>query len=346
MPDSNHPFSVEEPCPVGPGDTLSSRYTLEHLVGEGTFGWVFSAVDVLESPPRRVAIKLLRQRYSTQDEVVRRFERRELALLLRVQELAPTPHVVRAQEPRVLVHEGHPYLVLEFIEGPSLREAMDTRPLTGADVQRWGVELARGLAAIHSAGGVHRDLKPTNIRLRGGTQPVIVDLGINRALWDTQEFTGTGQSLMTPRYASPEQGLRLDVGPESDVYSLGLILYELLTGDVPLPGEDIHAALDAGQRGGTAICPDARFPIPRALISSMFLAWIACSSSRPAWCDLIDSSCSAICFSSWLTSCLWLPASVEARSRACTASSSRDRVEVWDCSSSATLAAFVSMSDL
>lgn len=243
LPPTKGTTPLEEQCPFGAGDVLSQRYAIEQCIGEGTFGWVLSAIDLSGTPPQHVALKVLRSRYANHDEVVRRFDRRELALLLRVQALSPTPHVVRALAPTVLHHGGHPYLVLEFIDGPSLHEVLDGKALGLADARRFGTGIARGLAAIHSAGGVHRDLKPANVRLRHGSEPVVVDLGINRALWETQELTETGAGLMTPRYASPEQSTRGEVGPESDIYSLGLILYEMLTGIVPVAGEDLKATL-------------------------------------------------------------------------------------------------------
>jgi hypothetical protein len=166
---------LEAPCPLGSGDVLAQRYAVELLVGQGTFGWVLAALDVATSPPRRVALKVLRPRYASQGDVLRRFERRELEVLRRVEAAHPTPHVVRALEPALLWHGALPCLVLEFIDGPSLRGVLDNeppRPL--ADVLRLGSALARGLAAIHAVEGVHRDLKPTNIRLRGGREPVIV----------------------------------------------------------------------------------------------------------------------------------------------------------------------------
>ncbi|WP_224365638.1 protein kinase domain-containing protein [Hyalangium versicolor] len=230
---STLPEQPEEPCPLGPGDVLSQRYSLELLVGEGTFGWVFSAVD-LSHALRRVAIKVLRPRFAAEEGMLRRLEERELALLLRVQELQPTPHVVHPLEPRVQRHEELWYLVLEFIDGPSLREVLDRGPSTDPEqVRRLGVGLAQGLAAIHAAGGVHRDLKPTNIRMRGGDTPVIVDFGTALTLWTSRDLTATGRAAMTPRYASPEQLAGRESTPASDVYSWGVILFEVLTGALP-----------------------------------------------------------------------------------------------------------------
>jgi outer membrane protein assembly factor BamB len=161
-----------------------------------------------------------------------------------------------------------PYLVLEFIDGPSLREVLDREPLLPpARVLGLGAALARGLVAIHGVEGVHRDLKPTNIRLRGGREPVIVDLGMTRAFWETQDATRPGLAAMTPRYASPEQLAGREVGPASDIYSLGLILCELLTGEAPAVGQGPREMLEA-RRGR----------VPRAL-----LEWVPrCLERDPA----------------------------------------------------------------
>jgi serine/threonine-protein kinase len=256
---------------------LAGRYAIEHLIGMGTFGWVLSALDLAGEPPRRVAIKMLRPRYAHQAEFVRRFERRELSLLLRVQELSPTPHVVRAVEPSVLKYGSHPYLVLEFIDGPSLRDVLGETSMAPERVLYFGACIARGLAAIHSAGGVHRDLKPANIRLRGGRDPVIVDLGINRALWETQDATETGLVPMTPRYASPEQRAHQKVGPESDIYSLGLILYEMLTGDVPVVGENLEEALTSRRASEAPGLLVSGRGIPREMIDCV----LRCLRPRP-----------------------------------------------------------------
>ena len=249
-------------CPLGSGDVVAGRYAVELLVGEGTFGWVLAALDVGASPPRRVALKVLRPRYAAQGEVLRRFERRELAVLQRIEATSPTPHVVRALESAVRWHGALPYLVLEFIDGPSLREVLDRGPLPLPDALGLGAGLARGLASIHAAEGVHRDLKPTNIRLRAGREPVIVDLGLTRAFWETQEATAPGLAAMTPRYASPEQISGREVDPASDVYSLGLILCELLTGEAPSPGQGPRELL-ASRRG--SVPRGVREWVPRCL---------------------------------------------------------------------------------
>jgi serine/threonine-protein kinase len=218
-------------CPIAPGDVLSGRYTVELLLGEGTFGWVFSAIDSIAAPSRRVAIKVLRPERAKIPEALRRFQDRELALLHRLEQAGPVRHVVRVLEPLLGMHRDLPFIVLELIDGPSLRDRInDGRPFTEVEAARIGHGIACGLVALHAAGIVHRDLKPANIRLRGGTEPVIVDLGIATAPAVTVEFTETGKAPMTARYAAPEQLAGRSAGAPCDVYAFGVILEEMAAG--------------------------------------------------------------------------------------------------------------------
>lgn len=222
-------------CPVRIGQVLAGCYSLEVLLGRGGYGWVFSAIDIAPATPERVAIKILRPDRLEGDNGIRRFITRELALLRRVQERASTPNVVQALRDEIVSHEGIWFLVMEYIEGPTLSEEIAyTVAMDIERVRTVALRIACGLEAIHACEGVHRDLKPSNIRLRAGIDPVILDLGIAKALWDTQEITATGHAPMTPKYAAPEQLDGGDVGPAADIYALGLILYEMLVGHVPL----------------------------------------------------------------------------------------------------------------
>lgn len=212
-------------CPIVPGDIVGGRYTIELLIGDGTYGWVLTAIDSNASPPRRVALKFLRPEQAASPWIFRRFHDRELALLQRVEE---TCNVVRVLESSLGVHRSLPFIVLEFIDGPSLRDRLDSRrPFREKEIARVGLGVAHGLAALHAAGIVHRDLKPSNIRLRKGVEPVIVDLGIAAALDATPGLTATGQAPFTLRYAAPEQLAGKVVGPPCDVYALGVILEEM-----------------------------------------------------------------------------------------------------------------------
>jgi len=220
---------------IAPGTLLVGRYEVERFIGDGAFATVHVARD-RNHGNRRVAIKLLRPEHARRPSARMRFERRELALLLRIHEQT-APNVVRALERQVLTHHDLPFLVLEFVDGPTLREVLDERGrLSLEETLRIGMGIAQGLVAIHVAPGVHRDLKPSNIRLRDGKAPVILDLGVAKALWRTRATTDGAPEFMTHRYAAPEQIAGERTTSASDVYTLGLLLYEMLTGDVPLAG--------------------------------------------------------------------------------------------------------------
>ncbi|HRI66774.1 MAG TPA: protein kinase [Polyangium sp.] len=210
------------------GDLIGQRFRVIKLIGLGSFAQVFVAHDLHSG--QTVALKMLRPERFGDENAVRRLETREFRLLERIAMAGHSPYVVRLVEDRLHYHQGVPYLVLEYVDGPSLKEWLSERGrLDIKEVARFGAGLARGLSVIHTAGGVHRDLKPSNVRLRNGKTPVLVDLGIARALWETQQIT-LARAPMTLRYAAPEQRQGLPATPAADVYALGLCLREMLVG--------------------------------------------------------------------------------------------------------------------
>ena len=139
------------------GDLVSDRFRIEKVVGAGSFAWVFAAYDLHLG--QTVALKMLRPERFADDDTLRRFETRELRLLERIEDAGHSPYVVRLLEKRLLRHEGLPFLVLEYVAGPSLQEWLAEKGrLAIKEVARLGAGLARGLSVIHAAGGVHRDL--------------------------------------------------------------------------------------------------------------------------------------------------------------------------------------------
>ncbi|WP_437735262.1 protein kinase domain-containing protein [Sorangium sp. So ce1335] len=284
------PRAPEAPRPFACGEVLAGRFAVERPIGEGSFGWVFAATDLSERPPRRVAIKVLRHERAAERRTLRRFEQRELALLRRVHAAAPAPNVVRALSPVLFAHRGLPFLVLELIEGPSLREVLAARgPLPPGEARRIGAGLARGLASIHAALGVHRDLKPSNVRLRAGGEPVILDLGIARALWLTQETTASALPWMTPRYAAPEQLAGGPASPASDVYALGLLLHEMLAGEVPLAGRTREETREAREARDTPCPPAAGAALPEDVAALVRRCLARDPARRPAAAEVAEA---------------------------------------------------------
>jgi eukaryotic-like serine/threonine-protein kinase len=219
--------------PPQPGDLIADRYELEELVGSGGMSTVFRARDLqLE---RRVAIKILHERYVDDAEYVERF-RREARAVARLSHPNIVTVIDRGDE------GGRQYIVFEHVEGENLKELV-TR--TGRLPPRRALELvipvADGLAFAHEHGLVHRDVKPQNVLLSSEGEIKVTDFGIARSLDVEHGVTQTGTVLGTSEYLAPEQASGEPVSPATDEYSLGVVLWELLTGEVPFTGENFVA---------------------------------------------------------------------------------------------------------
>jgi eukaryotic-like serine/threonine-protein kinase len=215
------------------GEVIGGRYELEKLVGSGGMSSVYRANDrMLE---RKVALKILHSRLGDDDEYVERFRREARA----VAQLAH-PNIVtvidRGED------EGRQFIVFEYIDGKTLKELADAEgPMSIDDVLSLGIGVASGLAFAHERGIVHRDVKPQNVLLNGDGRAKVTDFGIARSLDVEHGVTQTGTVLGTSNYIAPEQASGQPIDDRSDVYSLGVVLYELLTGEVPFPGESFVA---------------------------------------------------------------------------------------------------------
>jgi eukaryotic-like serine/threonine-protein kinase len=219
--------------PPQPGDLIAGRYELEELVGSGGMSSVFCARDL--QLDRRVAIKILHEHYLDDPEYVERFrsEARAVAQLSH-------PNIVtvidRGQD------DGRQYIVFEYVEGENLKELVGR---SGRLPLRRAVELAlavaEGLAFAHERGLVHRDVKPQNVLLSSEGEVKVTDFGIARSLHVEHGVTQTGTVLGTSEYLAPEQAGGSPVSPATDIYSLGVVLWELLAGDVPFSGENFVA---------------------------------------------------------------------------------------------------------
>jgi serine/threonine protein kinase len=219
------------------GTTLGGRYRLEAQIGRGGMSTVYRAFDtVLE---RQVAIKLMHSEIAGDSDQLERF-RREARAVAQLKH----PHIVtvidagerEAQDDPGAIDAGTPYIVLEHVEGETLKELIRRDgPLEIPTVLAYAVEIARALDAAHDRGIVHRDVKPQNVLLSSEGGAKITDFGIARTLSE-EGLTIDGRVLGTTDYVSPEQALGQPVTGQSDVYSLGVVLYEMLTGVVPFKG--------------------------------------------------------------------------------------------------------------
>jgi serine/threonine-protein kinase len=211
------------------GTTLSGRYRLEARIGTGGMSTVYRALD--ETLQRRVAIKLLNREVATESDQLERFRREARA----VAQLSH-PNIVGVIDAGE--DEGRPYIVFEYVEGETLKERirrMGRLPI--AEAVAYAIEIARALGAAHARHIVHRDVKPQNVLLDEEGRAKVTDFGIARTL-DEEGLTADGRVLGTTDYVSPEQALGQPVTGQSDLYSLGVVLYEMLTGEVPFRGEN------------------------------------------------------------------------------------------------------------
>ena len=210
-------------------EVIGGRYELKHVVGSGGMSTVYCAFDTLLE--RNVALKILHAQYGEDEEYVERF-RREARAVAQLSHPNIVTVIDRGEE------DGRQFIVFELVEGDNLKELVERGgPLPVRRVLDLGLEVGRALAFAHAQGLVHRDVKPQNVLLNGDGLAKVTDFGIVRSL-DAIGNTETGTVLGTSQYIAPEQARGERVDAQTDVYSFGVVLYELLTGEVPYPGDN------------------------------------------------------------------------------------------------------------
>src|SRR5207302_1510191 len=211
------------------GTTLNGRYRLEARLGAGGMSTVYRAMD--ETLQRPVAIKLMAREVGSESEQLERFRREARA----VAQLSH-PDIVGVMDDGQ--ENGRPYSVFGCVEGETLKERIRRLGrLPIAEAVAYAIEIARALGAAHARHIVHRDVKPQNVLIDEEGSAKVTDFGIARTL-DEEGLTADGRVLGTTDYVSPEQALGQPVTGQSDLYSLGIVLYEMLTGEVPFKGEN------------------------------------------------------------------------------------------------------------
>lgn len=241
------------------GGLIGGKYRVIRLIGEGGMGSVYEAQH--EQLGTRVALKFLHPDLAEQQTLVARFLQEA-----RVSARIKSPHVTRVMDVDQ-TPDGDAYFVMELLEGESLEQRMQrTGPLGLEETLEIGLQILSALEAAHAEGVVHRDLKPDNVWLTpvaGAPWVKLLDFGIAK-LRTTNEFqsvqTRPGSMMGTPAYMAPEQAISADqVDVRADLYSFGVMTYEMLSGQRPVPGDDISEILERLVRGEArplhTICP-------------------------------------------------------------------------------------------
>jgi serine/threonine protein kinase/tetratricopeptide (TPR) repeat protein len=269
--------TLQEPNSEHPGTVISS-YKLIEQIGEGGFGVVFMAEQ--QQPVRRlVALKVLKPGMDTR-QVIARFEAERQALAL-----MDHPNIARVLEAGE-TPSGRPYFVMNLVRGLSITEFCDQNQLTPRKRLELFISVCQAVQHAHQKGVIHRDIKPSNVlvTLHDCTPVVkIIDFGISKALGQqlTEKtlVTGFAQMIGTPLYMSPEQAKLsgLDIDTRSDIYSLGVLLYELLTGTTPFEKERLH---EAGYDEMRRIIREEDPPKPSTRLSTLGKAATTVSEQR------------------------------------------------------------------
>ena len=209
---------------------LDNRYDVIRPLGSGGMGEVYLARDRVLG--RDVALKVLRRQYAGDAEFAERFKREAMSAAS-----LSHPNIVQVYD-RGETEEKASYIAMEYVPGGTLKERISREgPLEAAEAAAVGAQVAEALGAAHERGMVHRDIKPQNVLLTAGGGAKVADFGIARA-GSSVTISRTGSVMGTAGYMSPEQALGKPATPKSDLYSLGVVLYETLTGELPYTADN------------------------------------------------------------------------------------------------------------
>jgi eukaryotic-like serine/threonine-protein kinase len=253
------------------GELIAERYELEELVGKGGMSSVYRARDRLLE--RTVAIKLLHEHYSRDDDYVERF-RREARAAAQLSHPNIVTVIDRGED------GGRQFIVFEYIDGQNLKQLVESKGrLPVRTALELGIEIGRALAFAHESGLVHRDVKPQNVLLGNG-EVKVTDFGIARSADVKQGLTQTGTVLGTSEYIAPEQASGQPVSVLSDVYSLGVVIYELLAGEPPYTGDNFLAVAMRHVNDPVPSIAEARPEVPLRLDAALRRAMAKRSDER------------------------------------------------------------------
>jgi len=249
------PKSQSHPSMLQPGAVLGQRYEILQILGEGGMGAVYKARD--RELDRMVALKVIRPELAGSQAIIDRFKQ-ELLLATQVTH----KNVIRIYD--LGEAEGMKFITMEFVEGEDLRSLMHQKqklpPVEAVEIM---LQVCRALEAAHSVGIIHRDLKPQNIMRDKTGRILVMDFGLARTL-EGDGMTQTGALVGTMDYMSPEQALGKELDQRSDLFTLGLIFYELLTGKMPYKADSVVASLlkRTQERAAPVSSHDASIPRP------------------------------------------------------------------------------------
>lgn len=242
---------------------LDGRYELLELVGGGGMADVYKAKDLLLDRP--VAVKILHEQFRRDEEFIEKFHK-EAQAAARLSH----PNIVNIYDVGISGEEH--YIVMEYVPGTTLKELIQQKQrIEPAEALAITREIAEALAHAHENGLVHCDIKPHNILMQGGTHAKVADFGISRAVTEST-MTYSGNVIGSVHYFSPEQAKGAMITPKSDVYSLGVVLYEMLTGKLPFTGENpVSIAMKHLQEMPTPVrrIDPSIPPVVEALVSRM-----------------------------------------------------------------------------